>query len=82
MKRNLRMVEAKAVHKFLFVCCTPTYLPTFTPLPKTFLLALLENNMFLAPFSSENHDFAIMQQWKKKKCFSYYLPTKKYRVGV
>ena len=43
-----------------FVCCTPTY-PLLTPLPKTFL-ALLENKTKIVPFSSENHDFPIMQQ--------------------
>ena len=40
-----------------------------------------------APFSSENQDFPIVQQCKKKyakKMFSYLptYPTKKYRVGV
>ena len=70
------------------VCCTPTY-PLLTPLPKIFL-ALLENKtFFFAPFSSENHDFPIIEhnEGKKKKKWKTFFPlpiypTTKYRVGV
>ena len=72
------------VHKNNFVCCTPTY-PLLTPLPKAFM-ALLENKAFFALFSSENLDFPITEQGKKKnmkkKFFLPTYPTKKYRVGI
>ena len=35
----------------------------------------------IAPFSSENHDFHIMQQWKEIFFLPTY-PTKKYMAGV
>ena len=59
------------------VCLLYPYLPTITPLPKTFTdtsgkVCLF---FFLAPFSSENHDFPIMQQCKQKK--PTYLPNQK-----
>ena len=43
--------------------------------------------IFFAPFSSENHNFPITQQCKKKNMQTYFFflptyPTKKYRVGV
>ena len=74
------------------VCLLYPYLPTFNPphYPKLFL-ALLDNNFFFffwALFSSENHDFPITQQCKKKKTYANKIffiptyPTKKYRVGV
>ena len=53
-----------------------------------FLAFLKNKTSFLAPFSSENHDFPIMQQWKdekimeKKKSFLPTYPTKIYSVGV
>ena len=67
------------VHKNNFVCCTPTY-RLLTPLPKAFM-ALLENKTFFALFSSENLDFPITEQGKKKnmknKIFPTYLPNQK-----
>ena len=48
----------------LFAVPLPSHF--YPPYPKLFL-ALLEYKSFLAPFSSENHDFLITQQCKKKK---------------
>ena len=56
------------------------YPSTFNPLPKTFFFCTSRKYVF-APFSSENHNFPIMQQWKKNKyaknSFPTYLPNQK-----
>ena len=62
----------------MFVCSTQTFFGTSGK--NVFLF-------FFAPFSSENHDFPIAQQCKKKnkKRMQFFFPTyptKKYRVGV
>ena len=58
-----------------FVCCTPTY-PLLSPLPKTFFWHFWKIKLCFPPFSSENHDFPIMEQWKKN-VFPTYLPNQK-----
>ena len=67
------MHHPEAIHKKLFAVPLSTH---FQPLyPKH--LALLANKTSFAPFSSENHAFLIIQQWKEKKkiFFPTYLPN-------
>ena len=63
----------------MFVCCTPTY-PLLTAPTRNFFWHFWKNIyfffFFFAPFSSENHDFPIMQQCKKKNiCKNKFFPT-------
>ena len=55
----------QAVHKTN--CLLYAHLPTFNPSTQNLFLSLLQKNK-ICPilFSSEYHDFPIMEQWKKK----------------
>ena len=66
------------------VCLLYPYIHTFNSPTQNFLTFFWhfwKNIFFLAPFSSENHDFPIMQQCKTKqlpkKFFPTYLPNQK-----
>ena len=53
------------------MCLLYPFLPTFNP----------STQKFFAPFSSESHDFPIMEQQKKKKKKNSYLPTQSKNTG-
>ena len=56
-------------------CLLYPYLPTFNLPTQNFFWHFWKIELIFAPFSSENHDFPIMQQWKKKKIMNIFFPT-------